>query len=166
MKNYQLNSIPLDEIKKTKNSREIDSTKFLKTNTLHSKKDLMVLKDNSKKKLKSLKTETRSCRKRIIFCNSGRSTSNSKQKLWPSRKSSCSRHLAKAKVKFRKTSREWRMLWWLTTTIKLISSRLRNASSRLKEWPTWAQLPCRIFRRFCSSSRSKSCTSYSVMRLS
>ena len=153
MKNYQLNLIRLDEIKKTKNCSEIDSTKPLRINTPHNRRDLMVHKDNSKRKLRSLKIEMRLYRKRIIFCNLGKSIWNSKLKLWLNRKYSCSRRLARARVKFKKTFRGWRMPWWLTTTTKHISCQLRNASSKQREWPIWAPLPCRIFPRFFSSSR-------------
>ena len=45
-KNYQLNSIPLDVIKKTRSSREIDNTKPLKINTQPNRRGLMVHKDN------------------------------------------------------------------------------------------------------------------------
>jgi len=166
MKNSLKNLTLLEKKKKSKKRIEIVSTSGWRINTQTSRKDSMERKGRLKRKLRSLKIKMRLCRKRIIFYNLGKSIWNSRLKLWLNRKCSCSRRLVRARVKSKKTSRGWRMPWWLTTTTKLISSQLRNASNKQREWLIWAQLPCRIFLRFFSSLRLKSYISFLVTRLS
>ena len=146
-------SKPASGKKKNKSKCETDSTRLSKTNTQRNRMCSMGLKDNSKKKSKSWKIETKSFRKKITFCNSDKSIWNNRLRHWRNRKCSCSRPLARARVKSKKTCNEWRMLWWLTTITKLISCQLRNASSRPREWLIWARPHSRTFLRFSSSLR-------------